>query len=239
MLNAPRRAAVACGVLLALAGAGARAQLAVIDVASLQQLLDQARSLAQQLATARAQLSELQSQYRSTIGDRGMRGLLAGSARNYLPTDWAELDALTGGFSDARFAALGSSYRGALAAEALLPAAGLAALAPAERAQIAEARSRAALLQALSAEELTTFSARFTELQRLIDAMAAATDQKGVLDLQARIGAEQTMLQNDQSKIQALYQGALAGEWALRQRERERVIAGQGQFSARFEPSPP
>jgi hypothetical protein len=47
------------------------------------------------------------------------------------------------------------------------------------------------------------------------------------------------VLQNEQTKLQVLYQAAESDERANRQRTRERVIAGQGRFAARFEPTPP
>ena len=53
-----------------------------------------------------------------------------------------------------------------------------------------------------------TRSDRFTSLQQLISAIGGATDQKASLDLNARIAAEQGMLQNEQTKLQVLYQVA-------------------------------
>jgi type IV secretion system protein VirB5 len=95
-----------------------------------------------------------------------------------------------------------------------------------------------ALLQALSQDALGNASGRFASVQQLIDAIPSARDQKGILDLQARIGAEQGMLQNEQTKLQVLYQTAVAQDWATQQRAREQVIAAQGDFATRFEPTP-
>jgi type IV secretion system protein VirB5 len=125
-----------------------------------------------------------------------------------------------------------------LQANAVLSTQQLASLSSDERAQIASERQSVALLQALSQDELSNASGRFASIQQLIDAIPSATDQKGILELQARINAEQGMLQNEQTKLQVLYQAALGQEWATRQREREQVIAGHGQFATRFEPSP-
>ena len=72
----------------------------------------------------------------------------------------------------------------------------------------------------------------------MIDAIGTATDQKGILDLQARIGAEQGMLENEQSKLQLLFQAAAAEQAAALEQEREQVIAGNGNFSSRFRPVP-
>ena len=76
--------------------------------------------------------------------------------------------------------------------------------------------------------ELAATSARFAGIQELINAIPAAEDQKAILDLQARISAEQGMLANDQTKINVLFQSAQAEEWARKQRIREQAIAGIG-----------
>ena len=66
---------------------------------------------------------------------------------------------------------------------------------------------------------------------------ATRADQKGVLDLQARIAAEQGMLQNEQTKLQCSTRRALAQELGDAQRAREQVIvATHGQFASRFQP---
>jgi len=75
-------------------------------------------------------------------------------------------------------------------------------------------------------------------VQQLIDAIAQAPDQKAILELQARVDAEQGMLQNEQTKQQVLYQGVQAQDWANAQRMRELAVAGHGEFQNRFQPQP-
>ena len=58
------------------------------------------------------------------------------------------------------------------------------------------------------------------------------------MDLQARVDAEQVMLQNEQTKQQVLYQGVQAQDWANAQRMRELAVAGHGEFQNRFQPQP-
>ena len=230
-----------CPLLLALTlGAGtpaAHAQFAVIDVASLAQLISQLQTLQQQLATARSQLSQAQAEFQSMSGGRGMQQLLAGSVRNYLPGDWSALQATLQGATGG-FPALAAELRSALAAQAVLSAAQLADLAPDVVAQLEAAREPAALLSALAHAALANSSDRFAALQQLINAIGSATDQKAILDLQARIGAESGMLQNEHTKLQELYQGAQAQQWASAQRLRELAVAGHGQFTSRFQPHP-
>ena len=213
-----------------------QAQLAVIDAASAAHLIQQAQLLAQQLAEARAQFAQVEAQYHAMTGNRGMQTLLSGTVRNYLPEQWQQLGAdLNGrGAHDA----FSSAFQASLQANAVLSSQQLAALSADERGHIAAERQSVALLQALSQEALSNASGRFAAVQRLIDAIASATDQKGILDLQARIGAEQGMLQNEQTKLQVLYQAAVAQNWATQQRAREQIVAAQGQFATRFEPTP-
>jgi type IV secretion system protein VirB5 len=126
-----------------------------------------------------------------------------------------------------------------LGANAILSAPQLALLTPDERSQINLGRQSIALLQALTQDALSNTSERFSAVQQLINAIPTARDPKGILDLQARIGAEQGMLQNEQNKLQVLFETALSQEWELQQRQREQIVAGHGRFATRFEPVAP
>ena len=222
--------------LALLASPAAHAQFAVIDIASVTQLLAEVQTLTQQLQTARSQLSQSQAEFQSITGNRGMEQLLAGTPRNYLPANWAALQsaAQPGGAAGA----LGTEVGAALRAESLLTQAQLASFSPAAVSQVQAQRQSAALLQGLTRQALANASGRFASLQLLINAIGQAGDQKAALDLQARIVAEHGMLQNESTKLQALYQGVQADEQANMQRTRELVVAGHGQFAARFQPQP-
>ena len=227
--------AVALTLVLGVAPA-ARAQFAVIDVASLSQLISEVQVLEQQLATARGELTQAQTEYQSITGARGMGGLLAGTVRNYLPADWATvLGALQGSTHYPRFAA---DLQRSLNTVGVLSSQQLAALSPVASAQLQAWRQTVALLQSLSHESLANSSARFAAIQQLIDAIAQAADQKAILELQARITGEADMLQNEDTKLQVLHQAVQAQDWANAQRVRELVVAGHGQFSNRFQPQP-
>jgi type IV secretion system protein VirB5 len=224
-------------VVLLAAAPAAQAQFAVIDVASLTQLMSQVRTLEQQVATARNQLTQAQAEYQSITGARSMEHLLNGTVRNYLPQNWATLQSALQG-SGGAYPALAADLNRALRVESVLSTGQLAALSPGASAQLQAGRQSAALLQSLTHEALANSSSRFAALQQLIDAIAHAGDQKAILDLQARIGAEAGMLQNEHTKLQVLYQGAQADQWANTQRLRELTVAGHGQFDGRFQPQP-
>lgn len=205
----------------------AHAQWAVVDVGAITQLIQQVQTMQEQLTTARDQLSEAKRQVEAMSGGRGMERLLAGTARNYLPADWAEVAALLDQTS-AAYGALARELQNVITGNAILSAQQIATLSPAERTQLEAARRTAAMLQIMTREALARTSSRFDAIQQLIDAISGAGDQKAILDLQARIQAEQGMLQNESTKIQVLYQASQAEEWSRRQRAREQAIASIG-----------
>jgi type IV secretion system protein VirB5 len=166
-----------------------------------------------------------------------MQLLQSGILRNYLPSSWSQLaSAMQGGA--AGFPGLTADVRTAILANAILTPQQLAILSAADQKQILAGRQSSALQQALSQEALSNASGRFASIQSLIDAIPAAVDQKGILDLQARINAELGMLQNEQTKLQILHQTMQALESVDRQQQREQIIAGHGNFASRFQPTP-
>jgi type IV secretion system protein VirB5 len=60
--------------------------------------------------------------------------------------------------------------------------------------------------RALSEEGFSQASDRITAIQSLIDKVNGAPEQKDVLDLQARIQAEQAMVQNESVKLALMSQ---------------------------------
>jgi type IV secretion system protein VirB5 len=200
----------------------ARAQWAVIDVGAIAQLIQEVQTLRQQLMTAQAQLNQAEAALATTTGNRGMQLLLSGTNRNYLPTNTAQL----------------SGVQASINSNAVMSPAQLAALPPPAQQQVVADRQAIALRQAVAAQALSNSSARFAALQSLIASIPSARDQKGILDLQARISAELGMLQNEQTKLQVLAQATEAMSAVNAQREREQVIVGQGQFATRFQPEP-
>jgi type IV secretion system protein VirB5 len=224
-------------LVLLTATPAAQAQFAVIDVASVTQLISQVRTLEQQLATARDQLTQARADFQAMTGGRSMERLLGGTARNYLPPNWESLEGVLQDTAGA-YPGLAKDLARALADVTVLSPAQVAALSPQAAAQLRAQRQSAALLQALTHEALANSSSRFAAIQQLIDAIARAGDQKSILDLQARIAAEVGMLQNEQTKLQVLYQSAEAQQWANAQRVGELAMAGHGQFETRFQPHP-
>ena len=211
--------AIVLVVLLSITGfcPQAKAQFAVIDVGAIVQLVQEVQQMEQVLQTAQNELNQAKQEYQSITGLRGMQNLLSGINRNYLPTTWAQLPI-----------GLASPIQSQVNTNAVLTSTQLAALSPAEQQQLNAARGNAALLQVATQQEYATTSSRFASLQTLINAIPSATDQKGILELQARIQAEQGMLQTDSTKLNLLYQAAQAQEWARKQSALEQVVSGVG-----------
>jgi len=214
----------------------ARAQFAVIDIGAITQLITEVQILEEQLTTARQHLAQARTAYDSITGGRGMERLLAGVQRNYLPASWGDLQAVMQG--GGAYGALGGAVAATVTQNSILPDTSLALLPPDVVTQIRAARRLTALQQNLTREALTTTSQRFASLQQLIQAIGGAADQKAVLDLQARISSEVSMLQNERSKLATLYQLVEAEEHANREQMRERAVLGHGQFAHRFQPVP-
>ncbi len=221
-----------CAVLLA--APAAQAQFAVIDVASVTQLATQVNALQQQLLTLRAHLAQAQAAYQAITGGRGMQLLLSGTVRNYLPTDWNQLGSLLS-TTAATYGALSTSLKSTMNTNAVLSAQQMAQLPLASVQWIQSARQSAAMQQVISRQALAATSNRFAAIQRLIDAIGTATDQKAVLDLVARIGAEQGMLANEQTKLQVVQQTLQSEQAANQLRAQERLVADQGRFASRFQ----
>jgi type IV secretion system protein VirB5 len=241
-MNLMKRAASLVAMIGWVAGmvGTAQAQMAVVDVGAIAQLKEQVSYWQQQIAAMEAELSQLQATHAALTGPRGFENLLLISteARNYLPSSWAEIEQLLAGQS-ARYGALARALAASIEAVAVLTPEQLAARSPQEREVLESGRSHAAWLAATTRGAYAEASARFASLQQLIAAVGQVTDAKAVADLQARIGAEQTMLANEQAKLELLAQMAQAEAALLTQRQREAVIASHGQFAARFQPVAP
>jgi type IV secretion system protein VirB5 len=205
----------------------ARAQWAVVDAPAIVQLIQQVQNAEQQLATARNQLVQAQQALQTMTGARGMEQLLSGTVRNYLPSNWTQVSA----------AATSPDTQSIVASNAVLSPQQLAAMPPAAQQMVQASRQWTGLQQAMSRQALANASNRFASLQTLISAIPSAADQKGILDLQARISAELGMLQNEQTKLVVLNQATQAQAAALEQQAREQAISGHGRFDSRFRPT--
>jgi type IV secretion system protein VirB5 len=200
------------------------AQFAVIDVGAITQLILEVQQLEQALQIAQSTLTQAQQAYAAITGGRGMQNLLAGLIRNYLPTNWNQLLSGAG--------VLGADVAATIQRNAILTPDITGTFSAGETAALKARRSAVALNEALARQELANVSARFDSIQVLINAIPTATDEKGVEDLQARIQAEEGMLQNETSKLHVLYQGAQSQAQTARLRADEQAIQDIGNLRA-------
>jgi type IV secretion system protein VirB5 len=214
----------------------ARAQWAVVDAPAIVQLIQEVEDLEQVISTARSQLQQARQALQTMTGDRGMEMLLNGTVRNYLPSAWQQIANATS--SGGSGGALAADIQSNVLANSVLSPARLATLSPASQQLIQAARQWGAARQSIAHQALANSSGRFSSLQTLISTIGSASDQKGILDLQARIDAELGMLQNEQTKLQVLNQSLLAQESTLQQQAREMAIEAHGRFDSRFQPTP-
>jgi type IV secretion system protein VirB5 len=205
----------------------AKAQFVVIDPAALTQLLIQVEQTAQDIAVAEQTLTQAQQAYSAITGNRGMQNLLSGLNRNYLPATWQQLNSAMNG-AGGSYGALGSDVSATVTRNAVLTPAQMARLSPALQDALNQRRRSVALLESLSRAALTNTSNRFDSIQSLINAIPSAFDEKGALDLHTRIGAEQGMLQNEQTKMGELYKSAEVAAATARLRADEQAVLDIG-----------
>lgn len=205
----------------------ANAQWAVVDVGAITQLIEQVRTMQEQLTTTRNQLAQAEAEYRSITGGRGMERLLGDVPRNYLPGQWRDLQQVLNQTS-VSYGAIAHEMQRVIGENSVLTADDLGSLSQTDRHLLESSRRSKALLQVMTREALDRTGDRFGSIQQLIDAIGRADDQKAVLDLQARIQAESSMLMNENTKLQVMYELARAEETARELRMREEAINDLG-----------
>ena len=214
--------------VLSLAGIRpAQAQFAVIDVAAIAQLVQEVQQLEQQVATARSQLLQAQTEYAAITGNRGMQNLLAGTLRNYLPTDWTQLSQVMSVLGE--LPALASSMSSLVSSNAVLTPAQVAALSPVA----AGAACRSPAEPGTAAGDVTarrsrTPAAALPRSSSLISAIGTATDQKASLDLRRESRPSRGCSRTSDEAPDALSGRAGAGVGARCSGSREQAIVDQG-----------
>lgn len=208
----------------------AAAQMAVHDVASYGSLLRQATTALDQLKELQAQVAEAKRLYdgfNTGSGAGALAGLLkAPELRAFVPDIDTYVAAAKGDLS-----ALGDIGRKATAirAEARLYAA------PADDVlgqELERQGDRAARDLALGRAAAGVGAQRLEGLNQLLAALDTAPNARAVMDLQARIAAEQALSVNDQMRLQGLAIAQDAEARLQAQRDRERAAA---QAEARLE----
>jgi type IV secretion system protein VirB5 len=137
----------------------AHAQWAVVDAPAIVQLIQEVQTTAQQLATAKAQLLQSEQALQTMTGGRGMEQLLNGTNRNYLPSNWFQVNGVLQGAGG--FGALSTDVQSVMSTNAVLSPQRLATLPSGGQQLIQGERQWSAMQQALSHQALSSASNRF------------------------------------------------------------------------------
>jgi len=214
----------------------AHAGIPVIDFTAIANLIQQLGAWEQQLSGMQKQYDQLrqsndqlQQTYNAMTGTRGMDQLLptTNAARNYLPSTYSDLMSTVNGTSPG-YSGLSSQIQSIMNANSILSSSQMNALSPEMRQVVEQGRQAAAMLSGTTQTAYQNTNQRFSALQQLIDRIGTSQDPKAIQDLQARIQAEQTMLTNEQTKLQSLYETARSEELAQQQRIREKAMMDVG-----------
>ena len=189
----------------------------VIDAANLVQTVQQVVNDITKINNQVQQITQLQSQLASMNGIRGLGTILDNPLlRNYVPSQaYTLVNAVDV-----------SGYSGLAATAKALRDAGMVYncddLAGAARnacqAALAQPYQQKGMLQ----DAMKAAANRLAQIGSLMGRIDTTTDQKAVLEIQARIGAENAMLAHEVSQVQMLQGMADAEERIARSRDRER-----------------
>lgn len=209
--------------LLAIAGTPASAQVIVHDPTSYGSLIAQAQTALSQLNELKAQVGEARRLYDGFNTASGVNGVASQLATPQLRAFVPDIDAYMAA-AKGDLAALGEVGR---------KAAGIrqdqrlfTAKPDDSRGQDLERTGdRAARDLALGQQASRVGAERLAGLQQLTAALDTAPNARALMDLQARIAAEQAMTANDQMRLQGLAMAQAAEDRLQAQRDRERAAA--------------
>lgn len=193
----------------------------------LTELKKQVDTLTSQLKVAQDQLSQAKQLYDSfnkltSVND--IAGLLNSSEfRKYLPGDFSKIESLIKGTGSGSFA---SSIDGYLSQNRVYTTNPGNSFYASELERIAR---QTGAKQSIGQAVYDTASKRIDELDKLRQQISASKDVKDVLDLSARLQAEQALLQNDVLRMQglAMIQRAQGDMDAQRAQERRRQLVDE------------
>ena len=215
--------AAALAALLTARSAPAHAEVIVYDPTSYAKLLQEAQTALNQLKQLEQQVAQGQ-QLLTSLNQISNVNTLATSLsqpalRGFLPNADAFVSAAQGDLT--ALGALGAK------AQAIRSANQLYTPPPSDAAgaDLVAAGNRAALNLATAETVGEAGASRLSGLQQLTSALDTAPNARAVLDLQARIAAEQAMIANDQMRLQGLAMTQAAQAQMQTQRDRERAAA--------------
>lgn len=205
----------------------ANAGIPVIDAANLAQAIQQVIAWGQQYQQMIQQIQQMEAQFNSMNGTRGIANLLKNPALyDYLPHDFASV-----------LAADGSGGAGASGLMSTLKLYGIDQTSIDPNSQTGKlfqnSQNQNAVFRMLGEQGYKVMSDRITQLASLTQSIDSTTDPKAIAELQARINAEQGFIANEQAKLNVIAQLQAAQERIRQQQGREVIMsAGKGPMPA-------
>jgi type IV secretion system protein VirB5 len=213
-----RLASVALAIPLSSFSTASHAQgIPVIDVANLIQAVMQVLNDVTKISNQVEQIQALQSQLASINGIRNLGNVYDSAAlKNYVPANAFNLVNAVDTAGYGGLTATSKTLRDAAMVYNCLDRSGAARTDC--QASLAQPYQQKGLLQ----DAMGAASGRLAQIKSLMNQINGTTDQKAVLEIQARIGAENAMLAHEMSQVQMLTGMADSEERIARSRDRER-----------------
>lgn len=210
--------AFAVAVPLTTLSTPSRAQgIPVIDIANLIQTITQVLNDITKIANQVEQIEALQQQLSSINGMRNLGNVYDSAAlKNYIPANaFTMVNAIdTSGYGG--LTATSKTLRDAQMLYNCLDRSGAA------RTECQSALAQPYQQKGLLQDAMRAASGRLDQIKSLMTQINGTSDQKAVLEIQARIGAENAMLAHEMSQVQMLVGMADSEERIARSRDRER-----------------
>jgi type IV secretion system protein VirB5 len=233
------KTALTATLLVSLGGKPAAAFDMVFDPTLMANNVAQLSEMASQLAQLEAQVEQAKNTYGAMTGKRGYGSYMtiANQARNYLPKNYSDIMGMLTN-SNPSYQGMSDVIRKYIDANAILTNADLDSmkLTTRQRQIFTDSRSNTAAIQTMANEALQNASVRFNLLQSLAFEINNTTDPKAIAELQARIQVEQTMLTNEQNKLQDISDGMQAKKEMIDQQAREVAIQQTGNMATVQQP---
>ena len=188
------RAALCASMLFG--ATAANAGIPVIDVAALVQAVQEVMQSIQQITNQIRQIEQLQSQVDAITGARNLGAILNNPAlQNYIPANATQL---VGNVQSNGYAGLTDSARTLRNAQMTYNCLNLAGN---DRTQCQSGLAMPYQQKAFMQDAMDSARGRIAQIQSLMQQINATPDAKAVAEIQARIEAENAMLQHQQTQI--------------------------------------
>ncbi len=195
-----------------------QAGIPVVDGTQAANMVQQLAHNVEQVAKLKAQLEQMQAQYKALTGSRDVSALFNQSGlKNYLPQDWQKVyDTVQSG-----------GYKGLDGtAKAMADAAGIMSKCKNYSNSQQKSACENAAAQSIAQKDMVgqafdKASARLNQIDSMISRIKTTQDPKEIADLQARIQGEQAAIQNEATKLQLYQMMAQANEKIAQQQKRK------------------